>query len=115
MPGLSNCAESSASLQQPNFALSPDLCVWRSTKMALFVPNDLSAFTSISEYIRDVFDVSVPNVPPSNEKARAQPGLFSDTRMIDQTADLNSFDALALIGSAVSAATFWDSSASSLL
>jgi hypothetical protein len=56
--------------------------------------------------IRDVFDVSVPNVPPSNEKAWAQPGLFWDTRMIDQTADLNSFDALALIGSAVSAATF---------
>jgi hypothetical protein len=30
--------------------------------------------------IRDVFDVSDPNVPPSNEKARAQPGLFWDTR-----------------------------------
>ena len=35
--------------------------------------------------------------------------------LLDQAAGLNSFDALALIGSAASVATFWASSASSLL
>src|SRR5664279_4263334 len=34
--------------------------------------------------------------------------------MIDQAAGMNSFDALALIGSTVSVAAFWDNSASSL-
>src|ERR1700687_706762 len=43
------------------------------------------------------------------------PGLFlvRETRL-DQAAGLNSFDALALIGSTVSVATFWVNSASSL-
>ena len=36
-------------------------------------------------------------------------------RAVDQAAGLNSFDALALIGSTVSVATFWDNSASSLV
>ena len=35
-------------------------------------------------------------------------------KMLDQAADLNTFDALALIGSTVSVATFWLNSASSL-
>src|ERR1700683_399149 len=41
-------------------------------------------------------------------------GRHWDAGMVDQAAGLNSFDALALIGSTVSAATFWLNSASSL-
>jgi len=49
------------------------------------------------------------------QKARAcRPGLFG-TRTLDHAAGLNSFDALVLIGSTVSVATFCESSASSLL
>jgi len=83
--------------------------------------------------------------PPTTKKARAgRPGFFCtqecervfpqkhalglgprvDTgfairmranRMVSQAAGLNSFDALALIGSTVSVATFWVNSASSLV
>src|SRR6266702_3871293 len=50
------------------------------------------------------------------QKARAyRPGFSKDQRTLpDQAAGLNSFDALALIGSTVSVATFWLNSASSL-
>jgi hypothetical protein len=48
----------------------------------------------------------------SKQKARAhRPGFFLE---IDQAAGLNSFEALALIGSTVSVATFWVNSASCL-
>ena len=51
------------------------------------------------------------------QKPRAhRPGFFGQATPLDQAAaGLNSFDALALIGSAVSLATFWVSSASSLV
>ena len=48
-----------------------------------------------------------------SKKPRLTPGLFSGIE-IDQAAGLNSFDALVLIGSTVSVATFWVNSASSL-
>ena len=51
-----------------------------------------------------------------NKKPGRRPGLLLAERHAesDQAAGLNSFDALALIGSTVSVATFWASSASSL-
>ena len=50
------------------------------------------------------------------QKARAhRPGFFWHRASLDQAAGLNSFEALFLIGSAVSVATFWVSSVSSLL
>src|ERR1700722_7158345 len=53
--------------------------------------------------------------PPAKTKSPGwRPGFFWDAGMVDQAAGLNSFDALALIGSTVSAATFWLNSASSL-
>jgi hypothetical protein len=52
---------------------------------------------------------------PQKQKARAHRPGFSEAKMRpDQAAGLNSFDALALIGSTVSVATFWLNSASSL-
>src|SRR5688572_33341302 len=54
--------------------------------------------------------------PRLKRKARAgRPGFFWNVKPAYQAAGLNSFDALALIGSAVSAATFWLSSASCLV
>src|ERR1700722_11366057 len=51
----------------------------------------------------------------NKQKARAGArAFFWGVGMGDQAAGLNSFDALALIGSTVSAATFWLNSASSL-
>ena len=67
-----------------------------------------------------------PNASPTKDKARAaSPGFGdeyyplqlmrqSDARAVDQAAGLKIFEALALIGSAVSAAIFWVSSLSSL-
>src|ERR1700730_9089612 len=52
----------------------------------------------------------------SDHKAKSpggRPGFFSN-RWLDQAAGLNSFDALVLIGSTVSVATFWLNSASCL-
>jgi hypothetical protein len=52
---------------------------------------------------------------PQKQKARAHRPGFSDAKArLDQAAGLNSFEALALIGSTVSVATFWLNSASSL-
>src|SRR5580704_10121237 len=51
----------------------------------------------------------------AQQKARAYgPGFFRQCERLDQAAGWNSFDALVLIGSAVSVATFLASSASSL-
>jgi len=59
---------------------------------------------------------SRPN-PAAKQKARANGRAFfwEAKRLLDQAAGLNNFDALALIGSTVSVATFWESSASSLV
>src|SRR3984957_2845466 len=54
--------------------------------------------------------------PPNSKKARAhRPGFFWHRTRLDQAAGLNSFEALFLIGSAVSVATFLVSSVSFFL
>ena len=62
-----------------------------------------------------------PNTAEKGQKARGhRPGFFSAQKHVTaatayQAAGLNSFEALFLIGSTVSVATFWVSSVSSLL
>jgi hypothetical protein len=65
----------------------------------------------------DNINIAPPKPRAAKTKARAGgPGFFGSKECgFDQAAGLNSFDALALIGSTVSVAIFWVSSASSLL
>src|SRR5665213_994882 len=57
-----------------------------------------------------------PSAQPATKSPGGAPGLFLVRGIVDQAAaGLNSFDALALIGSAVSEATRCDNSASSLV
>jgi hypothetical protein len=65
---------------------------------------------------RHYLDFVALNHGRQSKKPGRTAGLFLEAkRLVDQAAGLNNFDALALIGSTVSVATFWDSSASSLL
>ena len=60
--------------------------------------------------------IGVHSLASKTKSPGSLPGLFLEREaLLDQAAGLNSFDASALIGSAASVATFWASSASSLL